>query len=96
LLAIGHLPKLAISPRKASVQYARGETPMRKTVAAITGAALLGMMGTMMTPAPASAFIFLFFAPALAAQHSPLAAPAPAPAPKKMAAHGKHHHAKKM
>jgi hypothetical protein len=69
---------------------------MRKTVAAITGAALLGMMGTMMTPAPASAFIFLFFAPALAAQHSPLAAPAPAPAPKKMAAHGKHHHAKKM
>jgi hypothetical protein len=69
---------------------------MRKTVATITSAAFLAMVGTMMTPAPASAFIFLFFAPALAAQHSPLAAPAPAPAPKKMAAHGKHHHAKKM
>lgn len=68
---------------------------MRKTVAAITGAALLGMMGTMMTPAPASAFIFLFFAPALAAQHSPL--DNPAPAAKKAATHGKHHHhAKKM
>ena len=68
---------------------------MRKTVAAVTCAAFLGTVGTVMTPAPASAFIFLFFAPALAAQHSPLTPPAPAP--KKMAAHGKHHHhAKKM
>jgi hypothetical protein len=41
---------------------------MRKTVITLAGAAVLGLLGSTMTPAPASAFPFIFFAPAMAAK----------------------------
>ena len=64
---------------------------MKKTIIAITGAAVLSVVAS----APASAFAPLFFAPMMAAKYDPNFKSVN-PYEKKAVRHGKHrHHAKK-